>query len=212
MIGQNAPKLNIRKACHDFTSKVNMLASSFSHCRIQTLRYLFSSFCTAFYGAPLWCLSNRVFDVFAVAWRKGVRRLLRLSPRTRSKLLPSIMECADIGTQIMCRLAGFICRLRESQNALLRISMSLLPTSSSILARNLTLLADRVRMTAQFVLGSAPLRHLRAALVHSGSQGGDDVEIAAGIIIEILDHNINGFLERDEILFLLNFLCHQDYG
>ena len=216
LIGPDAPALNIKKACDNFTSKVNMISSIFSHCRVQTLRFLFNSFCTAFYGAPLWSLSDRIFEPFAVAWRKGVRRLLRLSPRTRSKLLPFLIDSIDIKAQIMCRLAGFVCRLRDSCNPLIRMCVSLLPSSSSVFAGNISLLASEIDVEPSALLGSVGHGRLHSDIIESWeSTASEDAAISASVLLDLLDTRWardESFLSREEVSFGVEFLCHQDYG
>ena len=216
LIGPDAPALNIKKACDNFTSKLNMVSSIFSHCRIQTRRFLFNSFCTAFYGAPLWSLTDRMFEPFAIAWRKGVRRLFRLSPRTRSKLLPFLIGSMDIKAQIMCRLAGFMCRLRDSWNPLIRMCVSLLPSSSSVFAVNISLLAAEVDVDIPALIGTVGRGRLRSAIFESWeSTASEDAQRMSSVLADLLDMRWardESFLSREEASLMINFLCHQDYN
>ena len=215
-IGPGAPALNIKKASNDFSLKVNMLACNFSHCRVSTLRFLFNSFCTAFYGAPLWSLSDRVFEPFAIAWRKGVRRLFRLSPRTRSKLLPFLMSCVDIKAQLLCRFAGFLSRLRNSHSALIRTCFSFLPMSSSVFANNLSFLAALLGISVPILVEKMRLGQIRAAIFNwSENLVSEDAAIAASVLVEVLDMRKSRHqdpLTREEANTIIDFLCHQDYG
>ncbi len=58
----------------------------------QSMVLLFNSFCTSLYGCQLWNLDDPRIEEFSVAWRVCCRRLLALHPRTRSHILPLIMN------------------------------------------------------------------------------------------------------------------------
>ncbi len=59
------------------------------------------------YGCRLWNLDDPRVDELSVAWRVGCRRLLALHPRTRSHLLPHIMNSPPVHREIEKRMLNF---------------------------------------------------------------------------------------------------------
>jgi hypothetical protein len=67
-----------------FTRWDNMLNIEF--------KYLFKLYCMPLNVRQLWDLSSKCIDWFYTAWRKAVRRVYNLPPRTHSLLLPFIVN------------------------------------------------------------------------------------------------------------------------
>ena len=82
-IGANSSKANIQKAVSDLYCATNTVMSKFGHCSCIVLNKLFESFCTSFFGSPLWCVVD--IDPLVTAWRKCVKRVWKLNMRTRTK-------------------------------------------------------------------------------------------------------------------------------
>ncbi len=68
---------------------------------------LFNSQCMSLYGCQLWNLDDPRVDELSVAWRVCCRRLLALHPRTRSHLLPHIMNSSPVRRVIEKRMLSF---------------------------------------------------------------------------------------------------------
>ena len=43
---------------------------------------LFNQYCGSFYGSPLWSLNSTIVESMCVDWRKALRSLWRVDPRT----------------------------------------------------------------------------------------------------------------------------------
>lgn len=123
-VGKEANKFNIKKACQDLNGKVNVLICNYSFCHVDTLCYLFKAFCTSFYGSPLWDLHSNSLDEFLVCWRKAVRRLLGVNYRTRSKLLPHILDSLDVKIDLFSRFSSFYFQLLRSKNNVVYVSVA----------------------------------------------------------------------------------------
>ena len=65
---------------------------------------LFQNYCYAFYGSQLLDLQCRCLDDFDAAWRKAVKRIWGLPPRTHNALLPPLMLGRNLRTIINNRL------------------------------------------------------------------------------------------------------------
>ena len=69
---------------------------------------LFKSYCSSMYGCELWALNNDSAELFCVAWRKALRRVLNLPYNTHSHLLPILADTIPIFDDICKRSARFI--------------------------------------------------------------------------------------------------------
>ena len=103
-IGANSSKVNIQKAVSDLYYVTNIVMSKFGHCSCDMLSSLFQSYCTSFFGSPLWDL--RDIDSLIVAWRKCVKRVWKLSFRTRTKYV-TLLPKLDIYPMLLLRFYNF---------------------------------------------------------------------------------------------------------
>jgi hypothetical protein len=82
---------------------------------------LFKSYCSSMYGCELWALNNNdIVDLFCVAWRKALRRVLNLPYNTHSHLLPILADTIPIFDEICKRSAHFITSCLSSPSRLVR--------------------------------------------------------------------------------------------
>ena len=102
LIGKNSLEKQIQNNVNELYSNVNILMAQFSSTTIDTKYQLFKSFCMSVYSSQLWDFSSTMCEKFFVAWRKCVRRLLSISPRTHSNLLHLI--CLDTKVDVQLHL------------------------------------------------------------------------------------------------------------
>ena len=106
----------LRKVTSDFYASCNRLVTHFLKINAQCKYRLFKPLCTSFYGAQLLDFSAQYCEQLYVAWRKGLRRLLRLDAQTHSWLLPLIVNDAPIDVQLHLVFLKFFHNLINSQN------------------------------------------------------------------------------------------------
>ena len=70
----------------------------------------------AVYGSCLWDFESKVLDDFYVNWRKSVRRVWGLPPRTHCALLNLICDDLPVETQLHIRFLKFIHGVLSSDN------------------------------------------------------------------------------------------------
>ena len=51
---------------------------------------LFNQYCCSFYGSPLWSISGAAIQALCVDWRKALRSMWRLNPRTHCDLITAL--------------------------------------------------------------------------------------------------------------------------
>ena len=75
---------------NSFVGQVNSVLCFFNKLDFIVKLKLFKSYCTSIYGCELWPLSNSDNEVFCIAWRKALRRILGLPYNAHSYFLPII--------------------------------------------------------------------------------------------------------------------------
>ena len=81
--------------------------SKLSGC-VRTKLFKAQAYCNSRYGCELWSLDNACIKEFDVAWRKAVRRVLKIPADTHSYLLPLLMDMLPFTDDIHKRSASFV--------------------------------------------------------------------------------------------------------
>ena len=102
-IGRNICNDESKEASGILIRNVNMIINNFNKGSYQIKVKLFNAFCTSYYGCPLWNNTDKSISLFFTTWRKSIRKLLNLPPRTHCNLLPAIMDSKPIECQLLCR-------------------------------------------------------------------------------------------------------------
>ena len=136
-IGTNQNTINITKAISDLVYRTNILMSRFRSCNSSVLSKLFRSYCTAFYGSSLWGLSDAALQRVTVAWRKCLRRVWRISPRTHSALVSLIDGSPPLHHLLCSRFASFMANCQKSQNHVVKFIYRVCFHSDSVVASNI---------------------------------------------------------------------------
>jgi len=116
VIGNITNEATVTAAIADFNKKVAMLRAHFKWLSLPVMYQLFKTHCMPLYGSVLWDLSSDTTDKFYVAWRKAVRLLLQLPPRTHCSLLAPLCSDKEPRTQIALRYCKFVRSLGSSSN------------------------------------------------------------------------------------------------
>ena len=83
--------------------RTNAIINQFKPVSWKSKVTLFNSQGLSLYGCNLWRLDDKKVENICTTWKVCCRRLLGLSPRTRSHLIPQLMETAPILDIIMYR-------------------------------------------------------------------------------------------------------------
>ena len=98
------------------------------------------SYCSAYYGSPLWKLDSNSLQKLSVAWRKCVRRVLNVHYTTHSRYLPLIINKPDISTELMCRFNTFWSSCVYSPNKYVNFVSRMVNSSRSNVSDNIKVL------------------------------------------------------------------------
>ena len=150
VISSNGKYDYIRKSVIDLYTRYNILSSRFSFC-YPDLRYqLFKTYCVVPYGSQLWDFSNSSVAQYFTAWRKCVRKLWGLSPRTHGYLLPGICDDNVIEQQLHNRSLNFVRSCLHSTNSVLRICINrALNGSHSAISNTMAFLRHRYYLSSE---------------------------------------------------------------
>ena len=116
IIGPRVSDKSITYVSDKFSIACNTLLNTFSHLSYDVKYKLFKSYCTPLYGCIHWDLSSIHVQTFYKQWRKGIRRVFDVSPRTHCYLLPLLCSDIPIETQLCKRILNFYCKIHESSN------------------------------------------------------------------------------------------------
>ena len=77
---------------------------------------LFKSYCLSLYGCQLFNFASKYISNLYICWRKCVRRLYQLSPRTHCDLLHLVCQDCTIEGQLHARFLKFFFKAYNSEN------------------------------------------------------------------------------------------------
>ena len=118
-VNNNRNMYDFDNIIHDMKTKSNVLRSNFSILDFKSKVRLFKSHCLHLYGCEMWNIEDNNINSLVKAWRRCIKCLLNLDMRTRSKLLPSIIESKDIITLICNRQLNFYIKGINNPNSLI---------------------------------------------------------------------------------------------
>ena len=99
--------INIESIIRDIKVRSNILINKFKPLSWEARVLLFKSQCSSLYGCPLWRLESTDLDRLCIDWNICCRRVLGLHPRTRTYLIPHLMDTLPIKCLIMNRMINF---------------------------------------------------------------------------------------------------------
>ena len=112
---KDSDDINLKKGV--FIGQVNKLKCKF--CKVQsTLRgRLLQTYCCSWYGCQTWDLAGRSVDAMNIEWNKAVRRTLLLPNKTRTCLLPHLVQGNNFAIQHRSRVSKFLVAFNDSNNS-----------------------------------------------------------------------------------------------
>lgn len=200
IIGPEVKNDNINKSISDFNRRVNVLMSRFYYCNFETKIKLFKSFCMSLYGSGIWDLSENCIEIFYTAWRKAVRKICGVNPRTHCSLLPLIIGSPYIKTTVTNRFMNFYRRVNNSENIYIKLAGCLsMAGSGSSISKNLSLISHEVEIPRAGV----PLLNCMPVV-----QNEDGVLQTSAAIRDFLKLRDNvAAVDRNNLNIIINLLC-----
>lgn len=194
---------------NDLYKRTNMLVAQFRCLDGNgTIYKLFKSFCMSLYGFQLLDFSKTYMEELYVAWRKCVRKILGVSYRTHSALLPYLIDDLCIQSQMEKRLVGFIHSLILSNNNFVKVCFKLVVDgSTSPLGKSTNWLLRKYNWD-RLNLPSKPI--MINTIYQLNQRDDDDISRTASQIKELMvmrDSESFTFLNLTEIKQIMDHLC-----
>ena len=162
-IGRNCNNDAISKGISDIVYRTNYVMSKFGFCNALLRSNMFDTYCTSFYGCPLWDLRNGHINRFYINWRKCVRKIWRVPWMTHGRILRHLLVGQGIETQLLNRFLSFYFGVVHSENIYVNICGSLCRNSNTNAASNLRLLLSALNNNGDCLTDSS-LSSLRRKL------------------------------------------------
>ena len=113
--------------------------AKFGHVNSTVLCKIFQQYCCSLYGVLLCSLDGRYVNDLFTEWRKAVRRICRLPPRTHNVLLPNLVNSVSLDISLEKRMYNFFMSMLRSENTIVQsIAKRGLYQSYSIMGQNIT--------------------------------------------------------------------------
>ena len=106
--------VSIFKLSLTFIAKVNALLGRLKEVRPKTQAEVFLRECCSFYGSNLWGM--RHVQTAETTWKVAIRRMLRLSPLTRSRYLHHLMGTKQLALKLHMQFISFAMSCLSSRN------------------------------------------------------------------------------------------------
>jgi hypothetical protein len=205
LLGNVPQSERISALSREIMTKTNMVIAHFRLLPPESMYFLFKSFAMPLYGSQTVDLSSPAAERLCITWRKAIRMLLRLPPRTHSNLLPFLCNDAPVQEQLLSRFVKFFQSVYNSPNALTRLCARLaLEGSHSDVSNSISHVASSRQMPRHAICDCAP----RVALLTD-----EDLAQRSSVIADLLHarhiHKLLGdsFLGEDDIEFAIVALC-----
>ena len=98
-----------------------MFMSNFSSLSASMRNALFNQCFCSFYGSPLWLLKSGSVQPLCVNWRKALRSLWKLSPRTHCDIITALSKNMPLIVNLEKRLKKIIVKNLSCSNPLVSI-------------------------------------------------------------------------------------------
>ena len=89
-ISSTDKKIIVKSAKSCFWGSFNIVMSDFGKLSYTVKCKLLNQYCCSFYGSPLWFLKSTVVEYMRVDWRKALRSLWHVDPRTHYDLITAV--------------------------------------------------------------------------------------------------------------------------
>ena len=111
----------VKSATGSFWRGFNLFLSNFESLCSSMKSKLFSQFCCSFYGAPLWELNSVAVHALCVDWRKALRSLWKVSPRTHCDVITALSDQIPLMISLEQRFMKFINKSLSSSNSFVKL-------------------------------------------------------------------------------------------
>ena len=191
-----------------YVTKINSCLGDFRNISSEVLHKLCTKYCESLYGVHMCDFED--IDGFCTEWRKALRRIWKVPPRTHCRLLPHIAECLPIDTIIFQRFYSFFLSGFMSDNETVKFVFRMALHNHSRIGNNIKLVLYKVGLSVnqiRDILAADMREYLRAEWCYTCKE--NDIQNGAQIRELILrrDSVEKLILDRNECTHIINSLC-----
>ena len=185
--------------------KTNCLARTLGNIGVDAKRVLFKAQCCSLFGIEVMDINKEQFNQIQVKWRKCIRYILGLHPRTHNSLIPHIIESPSVEHQIYSRMLCFFSKgLQHDDKFIAFFFRNCMAGLYSYMSKNIYNILNRLGLSSNdlFIYSQAKLKRL--------CKSGIEEDWRVSMIKELLlcrDGLLECNISRLEIIELLNYLC-----
>jgi hypothetical protein len=203
----------IKPVINDFVSKFNSFTAYFDKIRCDVKNVLFKQYCTSFYGYQNCALYDNDMELINIAMRKAIRRLWQLPYRTHCSLLSHISDLPPCDVIFQKRFMSHFMLGYHNNNSIVQNIFKGSLFGHSRLSRNYRYVVNLIKDSQGEC--SNILSHSHGSVkslinnVWFSKCLSEDIRKAIQIKELCLDRDdlSDGFLERQEINDILQYLC-----
>ena len=150
IIHDNIYKHDSSKCVKDFYIQFNSFMSDFKYLGSVMRNYLFSKYCTSFYGSQILPVYNRsTMYGLNLAWRTSIKKVWRIPWTTHSNILPILAGVLPPNLMFEKRAIGFINKLLKSENNTVQtITGMAIYGTTSVLGQNFKYLSYKYNLSS----------------------------------------------------------------
>ena len=207
-IGNDCNVSAINQSVRDLVFRTNFVMSRFKSCNSVTRSYMFQTYCTSYYGCPLWRLNGKHIKRFFTTWRKCIRQIWAVPRMTHGRILKHLYGGSSIELQLYSRFLVFMKSMMDSDNSIVSMCSSLCIHSNTNVAINRRLLMSKLNDDG-CLLSSNNLSLLRETLKKHdicSNECSAEGSIARELCL-MRDGTYDSIFIQDNNTALLNYVC-----
>ena len=199
----NRHLVDFKDAIHDMKVKCNTIINEFRNVDTCAKTKLFNSQCISLYGSVLIDIdNNNDIERLKIEWRKCCRYILNLNKRTRSILLPFLMQTPNVLEIIYVRFLNFFIKGLNHEDEFIR----------SFFYNSITSQNSYCVLNINKIISSLDMKYyelFEGKRIKSKNRLIDDCWKINVIneLIHMRDFRLYNFFNRNEILTLLDDIC-----
>ena len=200
-VGRNVDNYIMDEVIGEMYKRTNCILSFFGYCDYEIKYKLFKTYVMPLYGSVLWDYTHGSFDRMLTAWRKCIRRLIRVHPRTHSVLLPQICRDHPPHVQLYKRYIKFFKNCQGSTNEHINICSKLVENGLTSRAGNLTTVCNL------FELDRNNFKNVNINILVPRIPADSATSAAIRELLSKRDNRDYEFFSRDQLDHLIGYLC-----
>ncbi len=196
--------VSINQGIQELTWRTNYVMAKFGCCPANIRSFMFRTYCTNYYGCPLWRLDTNNITRFYASWRNSLRKIWGISRRTHCSLLKHLYGSPGIEFDLLSRFLSFYRSICLSNNQCTYMCALLCRSSNTAVAKNRRLLMSKLNSDGHDLISCTKisLASQYTCDIRCSTMGETVKELCL-----IRDGVLSSNLDTDEVSFILTDIC-----